>query len=117
MTRDYARAALILCTTANVLLWAAASYGQISEGAGALERLIGIDPSLGFAGLVIAFVLLFVASGERGHRQERVEWANALRETAKSNLALAEREGQLIATIQQLESTLSRLTSIEENRS
>ena len=116
MNRDYVRLAFILGTFANVVLWAAASYGQISEGAGALERLIGIDPSLGFAGLVIAFVLLFVASGERGHRQERIEWANALKENAKSNLALAEREGQLIATIQQLETTILRLTKIEEDK-
>lgn len=105
---DFRWLAISLCLGANVLLWTAAASSQVEPVIGAIENITKFDPALGFAGLVIAFVLVFVTMDGRSHREERREWAVAIRSVAESNVALAAREAQLIEVIKSLQDTIER---------
>lgn len=105
---DFRWLAVSLCLSANVLLWTAAASSQVDPVIGAIENITRFDPALGFAGLVIAFVLVFVTMDGRSHRIERREWTTAIRTVAESNVALAAREAQLIETIKSLQAAIER---------
>jgi len=85
----------------NAFLWALTATAQVDEGADIVKSLIGTSPSLGFAGFVIALVLIFIYLDGKNHRDERNTWLEQLN-----------RQTQVLShldqSVSQLERTLER---------
>jgi hypothetical protein len=101
MIHRYHRALLLSGLLINVFLWALTATAQVDDSAEIVSTLIGKDPSLGFAGFVIALVLIFLYLDGKNHREERDKWVEQM---SQQTATLS----HLDQSIQSLEKALER---------
>lgn len=110
MLSRYRRPILLGGLLTNALLWALTTEAQVQEGASIVKELVGVSPSLGFAGLIIALVLIFVYLDGKNHREERDKWIEAMAHQAEATTEQTRVLERLNSSVEHLEQVILRST-------